>query len=56
MILFKHVWEHYISIAIIQHGKKNNVPMKISSDFGKISHLKMTVSATLKMVDTTSGR
>lgn len=28
MILFVPVWELYISIAIIQYGKKNNVPLK----------------------------
>lgn len=28
MILFVRVWELYISIAIIQNGKKNNVPLK----------------------------
>lgn len=50
MILFKHVWEHYISIAIIQYGKKN-ISVKIYSDFGKKSHLKITVSAALKMAN-----
>lgn len=52
MILFVHLWENYISIAIIQYGKKNNVPLKTSRDLWTQSCLTITIPAVLGMFNT----